>query len=247
MNMNYILLSILTVSFSILSFPQSFDELHGYKKTFSKKCEPEIADFFVIDAETGDLSQFNNVSNESGISFSNSLAAKHNCKYGFSITSTVQKSVSYYCYAEKEFGPASEIYIRFFIYFSNSFDLFTDVGYSNLLLLATDESDIQVLSLGLTSRDASTELSWTISNESTELGSYTSAEDMRDKWIEVKIYYFADESDAQFGLYLDDVQVINADREFSPYWISKIRIGAVHYSSVFNAGDFIYLDDFVGW
>jgi hypothetical protein len=70
---------------------------------------------------------------------------------------------------------------------------------------------------------------------------------MRDRWIEVKLYYFAGESDGQFDLYLDDVQVINIAHEYSPYYISKIRLGAVNFSSTFDVGDFIYLDDFVGW
>lgn len=241
------LIILFILLFSIPSISQSFDDQPGYKKTFIKPCEPESASFFVIDAETGDLGQFDYVDYESGISFNNSELAKHKCKYGFSITSTEQKSGNYYCYAEKNFGPESEVNIRFFVYFSSGFDMTTDGGSANLLLFATDESEIQLFTLQLTTNDPGADLTWSISNEAGELGSYTSAGDNRGKWIEVKLYYFADESDAQFKLYLDDALVIDIAREFSPYPISKIRIGAVNFSSTFNVGDFIYLDDFVGW
>ncbi|KKK81416.1 hypothetical protein LCGC14_2813650, partial [marine sediment metagenome] len=73
----------------------------------------ETGGLFVIDAETGDISQFTSVTQEGSNTFTADVAAKNNGTYGFKL---LYDGTNEGNFGLKSVAPQSDIYLRFYIY-----------------------------------------------------------------------------------------------------------------------------------
>jgi len=201
---------------------------------------PETGGLFVIDAETGDTSQFTSVLDDGTCAFIAEAAAKNNGVYGFSATFD---GTNENCYGLKTFTDKTGIYVRFYVYIDASFDI-TAAGYSVVFLAGiydgfTRLASVQIITNGATNPDR-----WRFTGQ--DITSTTSTTNFsRGGWHRVEIRWLADATVGGMQVWVDGDSVFaELDNNTSAYAADSIRIGSDSAGTgIPESGAYIYFDD----
>lgn len=217
-------------------------ETHTFRVT-ENSSEP----LFVIDAETGDVSGWDNLVLSEGNTFTADSAANRNGSYGFKVG--LSSTAGDYCYGKKMIPGSNEVYLQFYVYIpSDSYPMINqstertwvighiedDTGNEHLasLEMRGSSNDLQIYRLVYASNTAQWNLLYV-----NEVLSY-------DTWHSIEIYTKVGAGDAAVGLWIDGVSTVSASGFSNDnYNIESIIAGCLWSTNYTADGEYFYIDD----
>lgn len=202
---------------------------------------------FVIDAETGDVTGWDDLVLSEGNTFTADTAANRSGSYGFKVG--LGSNAGDNCYGKKMIPGQNEIDLQFYVYIpSDSYPMINqsierswvighiedDTGNGQLasLEMRGSSTDLQIYRLVYASNTAQWNLLYV-----NEVLSY-------DTWHSIEIYAKVGAGDAAVGLWVDGVSTVSAS-EFSNdnYNIGSIIAGCLWSTNYTVDGEYFYIDD----
>jgi len=193
----------------------------------------ESGGLFVIDAETGDTTQFSSTFAGGSNSITANASAKNNGDYGFKMLFDGAYDTAY---GMKSITPADEIYLRFYIYIPSSLTI--AVGYTMRVFGANEPLSNQVR-FGIYNAYGTMMWKLQVAYDSVDFAD----EFALDTWIRVEIRYLKHTTNGGAEAWINGTKYASdLDQDLSTQ-ISSVYIGACQCGSNPDAGDYFYLDD----
>ncbi len=199
----------------------------------------ETGGLFVIDLETGDLSQFSATSAPGSTVLDAHVDAKNNESYGLRV---IGDGSSSYVYGSKTVGDETELYTRCYVYIDSGMTLGSFQEVSILALLDGGTRLCKIMYQNDTGSPGAPE-SWRVIGQALpNTGSGTNFS--LDTWHRVEIHWKAGSgADGGAQVWVDGDSIFNDFSDnLTAYSVDTVRIGADFNDNMSN-GNFVYIDD----
>ena len=196
-----------------------------------------VAELIIIDAEEGDLSEWDSITESAGNTITADASAKYNGDYGFKIIFNGSAGTAY---GTKTFTENNESWFRFYIYVPTGFngaDTYNIVNVGDLY-----DGGSYVGQFGLKTMGSSTVVGWNCRYMYTSLWSSTNFSN--DEWHYVEIKYVRDAVNGGVVMYVDGNEIINnTGYDSSSKYVDTLRFGWTDAGDAPTSDDYLYLDD----
>ncbi len=202
---------------------------------------------FVIDAETGDVSQWDNLVLSAGNTFTADLAASRSGSYGFK--AEMSSTAGDYSYGEKIISGQNEIYLQFYVYIpSDSYPMINQSTERSWVIghIQDDTENVQLASLEMQSSSVDLQVYRLVYASNTQQWNllYINEVLSYDTWHSIEIYSKVDAGDAAVGLWIDGVSKASASGFSNDnYDIESVIAGCEWGTNYTVDEEYFYIDD----
>ncbi len=202
---------------------------------------------FVIDAETGDVSQWDSLVMSNGNTFTADPAAKRNGSHGFKVGLSSNEGDN--SYGKKMISGQNEIYLQFHVYIpSDNYPMRNQATERNWVIghVEDDSENIQLASLEMRGNSADLQIYRLVYASNTVQWNllYVNEVLTYDTWHSIEIYTKVGNGDAAVGLWIDGVSTVSATGFSNDnYDIESVTAGCLWNTNYTADGEYFYLDD----
>ena len=215
--------------------------------THTFRVVPETSGLFVIDAETGDESQWDSLVLSGGNTFTADVTAKHNGEYGFK--ALFGGSGDYSSGRKNLDTPLTEVYVRFYVYFpSSSYPMKNQVGDAQVygIFHLNDISNGSPFLIAIAAKDDLLEIDYVIHGTNSSTYDNTSIHESisTDEWHSIELYGKIGNGDGECEVWLDGVSILHKENIINDNWdIDYVSVGSEMSSYNTTASEYFYIDD----
>jgi len=197
----------------------------------------ETGGLFVINAETGDESEFDSVTENGSWTFEASRDAEAHGTYGFKVTADGVDTGG--AYGVKAFTEVDgDLWVRIYLYVDSGLTL--DGTYQGVWTLQIFDGGTLLGRFGIRSAGTTTPSQWRGSWQYAEYGDDTNFS--LDEFHYLEAHFVQDASVGGTELYVDgDLIASDVNQDTSAYNPDSIRVGLIGRAC--NSGHFVYIDD----